>query len=121
MTTCPEAIATALEPYTLTRAGLETGPLSVWLWNGLKALGVAIICMDARHANAALKMMPAKTHRNDARRLSAASVLTELVVVPGAYHGFDVILPDTNVAKRFVTAKVEALRQAFTWQTPERG
>lgn len=66
VTTCPEAIATALEPYALTRAGLETGPLSVWLWNGLKALGVPIICMDARHANAALKMMPAKTDRNDA-------------------------------------------------------
>lgn len=64
--TCPEAIATVLEPYALTRAGLETGPLSVWLWNGLKELGVPIICMDARHANAALKMMPAKTDRNDA-------------------------------------------------------
>ena len=64
--TCPEAIATMLEPFELTRAGLETGPLSVWLWNGLKSLGVPIICMDARHANAALKMMPAKTDRNDA-------------------------------------------------------
>lgn len=64
--TCPDVIATALEPFTLTRAGLETGPLSVWLWNGLKALGVPVICMDARHANTALKMMPAKTDRNDA-------------------------------------------------------
>lgn len=27
VTTCPEVIATAREPYTLTRAGLETGPL----------------------------------------------------------------------------------------------
>ena len=64
--TCPDAIAAALEPFSLARAGLETGPLSVWLWNGLKGLGVPIVCMDARHANAALKMMPAKTDRNDA-------------------------------------------------------
>lgn len=68
--TCPNAIAVMLEPFTLTRAGLETGPLSVWLWNGLKGLGVPIICMDARHANAALKMMPAKTDRNDAAGLA---------------------------------------------------
>ncbi len=63
---CPDAIWEALEPFTITRAGLETGPLSVWLWNGLKERGVPIVCMDARHANAALKMMPAKTDRNDA-------------------------------------------------------
>ena len=68
--TCPDAIATMLEPFKLARAGLETGPLSVWLWNGLKARGIPIICMDARHANAALKMMPAKTDRNDAAGLA---------------------------------------------------
>lgn len=30
------------------------------------ARGVPIVCMDAHHANAALRMMPAKTDRNDA-------------------------------------------------------
>ena len=39
------------------RIGLETGPLSVWLWNELLALGLPMICMDARHANAGLKVM----------------------------------------------------------------
>jgi transposase len=48
------------------RVGLETGPLSVWLWNELHALGVPVICMDARHANSGLKVMAAKTDRNDA-------------------------------------------------------
>src|SRR3954453_11362331 len=43
------------------RIGLETGPLSVWLWNELRALGLPMICMDARHANAGLKVMLAKT------------------------------------------------------------
>ncbi|RVJ38049.1 hypothetical protein [Sinorhizobium meliloti] len=36
---CPEAISEALEPFAVTRAGLETGSLSVWLWNGLKGPG----------------------------------------------------------------------------------
>ena len=70
VTTCPDAIAAALKPFDVARAGLETGPLSVWLWNGLKAADVPIICMDARHANAALSMMPAKTDRNDAAGLA---------------------------------------------------
>lgn len=30
----------ALEPFAVARAGLETGPLSVRLWNGLKERGV---------------------------------------------------------------------------------
>ena len=48
------------------RIGLETGPLSVWLWNELRALDLPVVCMDARHANAGLKVMLAKTDRNDA-------------------------------------------------------
>jgi transposase len=48
------------------RIGMETGPLAVWLWNELRALDLPVICMDARHANAGLKVMLAKTDRNDA-------------------------------------------------------
>jgi acetyl esterase/lipase len=48
-----------------------------------------------------------------ARRLIAAGVATELVVVPGAFHGFDLIAADTSVAKRFTGAKLEALRRAM--------
>ena len=46
--TCPDAITALLEPFAPARAGLETGPLSVWPWNELKALDVPIICMDGR-------------------------------------------------------------------------
>ena len=52
------------------RIGLETGPLSVWLWNELRALDLPVVCMDARHANAGLKVMLAKTDRNDAAGLA---------------------------------------------------
>ena len=66
--TCPDAIFAWFESKMLTpkKLGMETGPLAVWLWNELKARGLPIICIDARHANAALKMMPNKTDRNDA-------------------------------------------------------
>ncbi|MEL6980497.1 MAG: transposase, partial [Pseudomonadota bacterium] len=48
------------------RRGASTPSLAVWLWNALAARGPPIICIDARHANAALKMTPNKTDRHDA-------------------------------------------------------
>ena len=68
VSTCPDAILAWFErkKQTLEKLGMETGPLAVWLWNELKVRGMPIICIDARHANAALKMMPNKTDRNDA-------------------------------------------------------
>ena len=70
--TCPNAITDFLAQGApgLVRVGMETGPLAVWLWNELVERQVPIICMDARHANAALKMRPVKTDRNDAAGLA---------------------------------------------------
>jgi transposase len=69
--TCPDAIAAWLGRWTtLRKVGMETGPLAVWLWNALAAKGLPIVCLDARHASAALKMMPNKTDRHDARGLA---------------------------------------------------
>ena len=36
------------------KVGLETGPTSTWLWHELRAAGIAVVCIDARHAQAAL-------------------------------------------------------------------
>ena len=70
--TCPDAIANWLAERAkgLERVGMETGPLAVWLWNTLMTREVPIICIDARHANGVLKMMPNKTDRHDARGLA---------------------------------------------------
>src|SRR5882757_2757494 len=48
-----------------------------------------------------------------ARRLTEAGVPTELLVLPGAFHGFDRIAPATMLAKVLTKAKLEALRKAF--------
>ena len=48
-----------------------------------------------------------------ARRLLDAGVSTELVVVPGAYHAFDLVSPQAAVCQAFTAAKLEALRRAF--------
>jgi transposase len=64
----PEAIAAFVKSYAphVTRIGLETGPTSTWLWTELSKLGLPVICIDARHAKAALKMQINKSDRNDA-------------------------------------------------------
>lgn len=48
------------------RIGLETGPTTTWLWTELKRFGLPVICIDARHAKAVLKMQINKSDRNDA-------------------------------------------------------
>lgn len=53
-----------------TRIGLETGPTSTWLWHELTACGLPVICIDARHAKAALSMQINKSDRNDAAGLA---------------------------------------------------
>ncbi len=53
----PEAIVEFLKSKAAgaVRIGLETGP-TPWLWTEIKALGLPVICIDARHAKAVLKM-----------------------------------------------------------------
>src|SRR5690349_23859338 len=64
----PEAIAAFVRSKApgAVRIGLETGPTSTWLWTELKKRGLPVICIDARHAKAALKMQINKNDRNDA-------------------------------------------------------
>ena len=48
-----------------------------------------------------------------AQRLIAAGVPTELLVIPGAFHGFDMIVPDAPQSRQFRTAWTSMLRSAF--------
>lgn len=46
-------------------------------------------------------------------RLLAAGVPAELLVVPGAFHGFDMFVRDAAVSQRFAAAKIAALRRGL--------
>ncbi|MFB7629989.1 alpha/beta hydrolase [Streptomyces sp. NPDC056149] len=48
-----------------------------------------------------------------AARLSAAGVNTELVQVPGAVHGFDLMFAHTTIGERGLATQVRALREAL--------
>jgi transposase len=64
----PDAIAQFIAAHAphVARVGLETGATSTWLWTELNKRGLPVICIDARHAKAALKMQINKSDRNDA-------------------------------------------------------
>ena len=68
----PQDLVQALQDpaWRLVRVGLEAGPLSQWLFSGLVAAGVPVICIEIRHTKAFLKAQVNKTDRNDARGIA---------------------------------------------------
>jgi transposase len=68
----PERIEQAVRKHAGDDAsiGIETGPMTPWLMHELRARGLDVVCLDARHASAALKMQMNKTDQNDAEGLA---------------------------------------------------
>lgn len=69
----PDAIAETLRFHgdIFARIGFEAGPLSQWLFFGLSNAGLPAVCIEARHAKAAMTAMNRnKNDRNDARSLA---------------------------------------------------
>src|SRR3954467_9973411 len=86
------------------RVVFETGPLSVWFYHALHAEGLPAICIDARHAKAALDMAANKTDANDAdglAHLAEVGFFREVRV-----KGFDSMLTRTLVAARNRLVKI---------------
>ena len=86
------------------RVVFETGPLSVWFYHALSAEGLPAICIDARHAKAALDMAANKTDANDAdglAHLAEVGFFREVRV-----KGYDSMLIRTLVAARLKLVQV---------------
>ena len=54
------------------RIGIETGAMTPWLVHELRNLGLEVVCLDARHARAALEMQINKTDQADAMNAASA-------------------------------------------------
>lgn len=80
------------------RVVFETGPLSVWFFHALAAEGMPAICIDARHAKAALDMAANKTDANDADGLAHFAEVGFYKEV--RVKSFDSMLTRTLVAAR---------------------
>jgi transposase len=68
----PEPIERAVRRHTGDDAsiGIETGPMTPWLVHELRGRGLNVVCLEARHASAALKMQMSKIDQNDAEGLA---------------------------------------------------
>ena len=98
----PDAIAAAVRakaPHA-ERVGIETGPLSTWHWHGLKELGLPVVCLDARHAKAALSLQTNKTDANDALGLAQ-------IVRTGWYREVQVKTMDAHLVRALIVARAE--------------
>ena len=68
----PDAIAAWLGQLGLEfeHVGLEAGPMSPWLCEGLRAGDLPAVCIETRRMKGATAAMAVKTDRNDARAIA---------------------------------------------------
>jgi len=68
----PEALRDLIAGVGLpvVRIGMEAGPLSQWLREGLIDAGFEVVLLETRHVKAALSAMTVKTDRKDARGIA---------------------------------------------------
>src|SRR6478672_2806029 len=59
---------------SVTRIGLEAGPLSQWLYAAMRQAGLAVELLETRHVHTALETMAVRSDRNDARDRAADAV-----------------------------------------------
>ena len=117
----PEAIAAFVRSKApgAVRVGLETGPTATWLWSELKQLGLPVICIDARHARAVLKMQINKSDRNDAAgiaRIMQTGWFKEVRVKGLDSHSVRALL-----ASRALLVKIKRdLENQIPWPAQER-
>ena len=112
----PEAIAMAVKQHAphAVRIGLESGQLSNWLFHELKAAELPVICVDARHAKAALSLKVNKTDANDALGLAQ-------IMRVGWYREVSVKGLDCQAVRALLVARAQIVSQITTLKNCVRG
>jgi transposase len=96
------------------RIGIETGAMTPWLVHELRALGLDVICLDARHARAALKMQINKTDQNDAEGLAQ-------IVRTGWFRSVHVKSFDSHRARALLGARAQLVGMTTRFSNHIRG
>src|SRR3954465_34685 len=86
----------------VVRIGLETGPLTTWLWQALTDAGLPMVCLDARPAKAGLNMRINKTDDNDAEGLAQ-------LVRSGWYRAVRVKSREAMLVRSLIGARTQLL------------
>ena len=112
----PEDIASPVKQHAphAVRIGLESGQLSNWLFHGLKEAALPVICVDARHAKAALSLKVNKTDANDALGLAQ-------IMRVGWYREVTVKGLDCQAVRALLVARGQIVSQITTLKNCVRG
>jgi transposase len=97
------------------RLGLEAGPLSPWLHQGLVAAGLPAICIETRRMRSATQLMAVKTDRVDARAIAQAMRVGWYTVV----HVKSAVAQELRVLLR--NRKLVRASSAWRWTTRSGG
>ena len=112
----PEALASTIHARApqAVKIGLEAGPLSSWLWHELQAMGLPVVCLDARHAKAALAAQVNKTDKNDAFGLAQ-------IVRTGWYREVRVKSFASHALRGLLTSRAQLVRTRVDLANQIRG
>jgi transposase len=112
----PDPIEAAIRKHApdAERIGLETGSLTTWLWTELTKRGLPMVCLDARHAKAALDMRANKNDANDAEGLAH-------IVRAGWYKEVRVKSRDAMLSKALIAARNQLLGISTSLSNEIRG
>jgi transposase len=102
--TVPEEISVLVRRHAgeNVRIGIETGAMTPWLVHELRNRGLEVVCLDARHARAALEMQINKTDQNDAEGLAQ-------IVRTGWYRSVHVKSFDSHRARALLGARTQLI------------
>ena len=96
------------------RIGLESGQLSTWLFHQLRARRHPVVCIDARHAKAALSLQINKTDANDAIGIAQ-------IVRVGWYREVAVKSMDSHAIRTVLAARSQLVTQKTMLTNSIRG
>jgi transposase len=114
--TCPGALREFLmgSGIKLERIGLEAGPLSPWLFEGLAAAGLPVICIETRRMKVFASASPVKTDRKDAQAIAQAMRM-------GFFRAVHMKTRASQEARLILTNRGLLLRQRLQLQNTIRG